>query len=204
MLFAFAERKKLPNGGKGQKITECMSGIGKAWSTAPDGEKDKWRDLSAYLMEKYCNGVRDENGYMFSSVKKKKRGMKMLKGINTQLGIKPKKIMSPYICFVKKERPKMAQQCPNLTFGETMKYLSERWKEMDNEQKQTFVEASERDKRRYEMEVAQNEATQADTSQFMYKKVKGKKKNKDGSTQITSQTQKEIKNAGENDETQVD
>ena len=154
MLFAHAERKKLPNGGKGKKITESMSIIGKAWSECAEGGKDRFRDLSAYLMEKYCTNAVDEEGFALSGGKKKvKRGMKMLKGVNTQINIKPKKVISPYIAFVKKERPKLTKECPNLTFGEAMKFLGERWKEMTDEQKIPFVEASSRDQKRFNYEM---------------------------------------------------
>ena len=120
---------------------------------------------------------------MFKSGKpKKKRGMKMLKGVNTQLNIKPKKVMTPYIAFVKKERPKLVRECPNLTFAECMKYLGERWKEMDDEQKKPFNEISARDQKRYDYEMANPAFTDDHTQDLMYKKPK-KKKNPDGSTQ---------------------
>ena len=49
MLFASAERKKLPDGGKGVKITDTMRHIGKEWSVLPEAKKERFRDLSAYL-----------------------------------------------------------------------------------------------------------------------------------------------------------
>jgi len=84
-----------------------------------------------------------------SSTKKKpeakKRGYKALKGVNTQFTAKPKKVLTPYIAFVKKERPKLTRECPNMSFGECMKFLGERWKEMSEEQRRPFVEASTKD-----------------------------------------------------------
>ena len=54
MLFAFSARKLLPNGGKGVKITESMGKIGKEWSHLCEADKNKYKDLSLYLVEKYC------------------------------------------------------------------------------------------------------------------------------------------------------
>ena len=73
----------------------------------------------------------------------------MLKGLNSQINTKPKKVISPYIAFVKRERPRLSRECQNLSFSESMKFLAERWRQMSDDQKQPFIEISERDQKRY-------------------------------------------------------
>lgn len=79
--------------------------------------------------------------------------MKVLKGMNTEFHIKPKKVLSPYIAYVKKQRPILTRDCPTMSFGEVMKYLGDRWKEMSDEEKRPYKEQSERDQKRYDYEM---------------------------------------------------
>ena len=72
--------------------------------------------------------------------------MKMLKGINPeQHGPKPKKAMSPYIAYVKTERPVLTKMQPQMGFGEAMKYLAERWKVMNDEMKYPYYQMAMKD-----------------------------------------------------------
>ena len=66
--------------------------------------------------------------------------MKFMKGVSSQLtpGYKPKKAMSPYIAFVKSERPKLNRDQPGLTFSESMKALGEKWKSMAEYEKKPY------------------------------------------------------------------
>ena len=43
--------------------------------------------------------------------------------------------MSSYIAFVKSARPKLSKEFPELNFNEAMKYLSEKWKSMNEDDK---------------------------------------------------------------------
>ncbi len=43
--------------------------------------------------------------------------------------------MSSYIAFVKMARPKLSREFPELNFTEAMKYLSEKWKSMNDDAK---------------------------------------------------------------------
>ena len=74
MLFAYEERKKLPNGGKGVRVTDTMVDIGKAWSLLCCADKDKYKDLSLYLIEKYCVSELDEA--VESEIKKSRKKSK--------------------------------------------------------------------------------------------------------------------------------
>jgi hypothetical protein len=82
-----------------------MAHIGKAWSKCCEADKDRYRDLAAYLQEKYCSKEGEDGESVEEVIKakpKKKRGMKVLKGMNTEFHVKPKKVISPYIAYVKK------------------------------------------------------------------------------------------------------
>lgn len=64
---------------------------------------------------------------------------------------RPKKVLSPYILFVKEKRPEMAQskEAQGKSFGEIMKLLGEKWKNLPHEEKQKYFSASEEDRERH-------------------------------------------------------
>ena len=66
--------------------------------------------------------------------------MKFMKGVSNELNpnYKCKKAMSPYIAFVKSERPKLNREQPGLTFSESMKALGDKWKQMSEHEKKPY------------------------------------------------------------------
>ena len=56
MLFASNQRKFLPNSGMGVRVSDTMRQIGADWNNLADADKAKFKDLSIYLIEKYCSG----------------------------------------------------------------------------------------------------------------------------------------------------
>ncbi len=80
-------------------------------------------------------------------VKKKKRVMRNSKGDNP-----PKRVLSPYVIFVRQERPKMVQKGVS-QFNEIMRELGQRWRKMSDEEKEPYMKMSEQDRYRYKHQV---------------------------------------------------
>eukprot|EP00347_Sterkiella_histriomuscorum_P016326 403353616 len=75
-------------------------------------------------------------------VKKTRRRRLKEKGV-------PKKVLSPYVIFVKEERPKMMMDKNTVNFKEIMSLLGQRWKEMSEDEKLPYRQKSEEDRSRH-------------------------------------------------------
>ncbi|PVU99807.1 hypothetical protein BB559_000400 [Furculomyces boomerangus] len=73
----------------------------------------------------------------------------------------PKRCLSAYMFFSQEYRGKVKKENPAATFGELGKILGEMWKSMTDEQKKPFNLKAEKDKKRYETEKANYQATAA-------------------------------------------
>lgn len=66
---------------------------------------------------------------------------------------KIKKPKNPYMIFCDENRKKIKEDNPDIKFGEISKMLSEKWKNTNEEDKKIFIEKSDKDKERYNLEV---------------------------------------------------
>ena len=81
----------------------------------------------------------------------------------------PMRPLSPYMLFVKEERPKVvAEMGSTVAIGEVGKEMGRRWGLMDQEEKKKFEDAYKEDKARYDEEMKTYQPSQ----QFLDKKVK--------------------------------
>ncbi|KAI9007294.1 Non-histone chromosomal protein 6 [Gaertneriomyces semiglobifer] len=62
----------------------------------------------------------------------------------------PKKPLSAFMLFSQAMRPKVKEENPDVTFGDTGKILGERWREMDDAEKAKWQKKSEEAKKTYE------------------------------------------------------
>ena len=62
---------------------------------------------------------------------------------------KPKRILTPYMFFVKENRPRIMRENPNLSFLEVMREVGIRWSKLNEEEKEPFKERAIEDKRRF-------------------------------------------------------
>lgn len=65
----------------------------------------------------------------------------------------PKKPMAPFFCYQAKRRPQLKTEQPSLKNTEIIKVMAEEWNLLTNEQKVPFLEATEEQKQRYEVEM---------------------------------------------------
>ncbi|CAH1758291.1 20885_t:CDS:2 [Entrophospora sp. SA101] len=61
----------------------------------------------------------------------------------------PKRALSAYMFFVRGNREKVKAENPEAKFGEIMKFLGEKWKALNDEEKAPYNEMATNDKKRY-------------------------------------------------------
>jgi len=62
---------------------------------------------------------------------------------------KPKKVLTPYMFFVKENRPRIMRENPAMSFLEVMREVGFRWGKLTEDEKEPFKERSMEDKRRF-------------------------------------------------------
>lgn len=76
----------------------------------------------------------------------------------------PKKALTPYILFVKEQRPKLAEENPTMGFADMMKKLGEKWKKMSEGQKLPYARLAYDDKIRHKEETERVERDKLNTT----------------------------------------
>ncbi|KAJ2159108.1 Non-histone chromosomal protein 6 [Coemansia sp. RSA 552] len=66
----------------------------------------------------------------------------------------PKRALSAYMFFSQDKRNSVKEENPDIAFGDIGKVLGKMWREMDDSEKQPYVEKAAEDKKRYEAEKA--------------------------------------------------
>lgn len=66
----------------------------------------------------------------------------------------PKKGLSPFFIFAGEHRPRITAENPDAKFSEIGKLVGQAWKALDENAKKVYVEKSESDKKRYELELS--------------------------------------------------
>jgi hypothetical protein len=66
----------------------------------------------------------------------------------------PKAPLNGYLVYFNRERTEMHQKNPQIGFGELTRIIANKWKEMNNEDKQKYISEAEQDKERYLKEMA--------------------------------------------------
>jgi len=66
----------------------------------------------------------------------------------------PKRALSGFFWFCQDERPRVKEINPDLTVGEVAKELGKRWNEVTQDIKQKYQALADKDKARYEKEIA--------------------------------------------------
>ena len=125
---------------------EMSKELGKRWSELRDEDKrpfieeseaDKIRykqDMETYVPVAVCENDGDNE--------------KKVKDKNA-----PKRGKSSYLFFCIHARPLIKEENPDIDFKEMSKELGKRWSELSDEDKQPFIEESEADKIRYQLEM---------------------------------------------------
>jgi hypothetical protein len=116
------------------------------WKAMSPEDKKVYNDLHLQDKKRYldqCENLTDEEKKKLRQYKKQKRDIKKSK---------PKPGLSPYMFFVIKRRPSVVLEAPEANFQMIGKMLGVKWNEMNQEDRQPFVELSRTDKIRYRQE----------------------------------------------------
>ncbi|USP73841.1 nucleosome binding protein [Curvularia clavata] len=70
----------------------------------------------------------------------------------------PKRGLSAYMFFANEQREKVREDNPGIKFGEVGKLLGEKWKALNEKQRQPYEAKAAQDKKRYEQEKAAYQA----------------------------------------------
>jgi len=62
---------------------------------------------------------------------------------------RPKKVLSAYMIFVRENRSLISESNPQLSALEIMKEVGQRWQDLTEPERQSYLEKSNRDKKRY-------------------------------------------------------
>jgi len=85
-------------------------------------------------------------------IQKIERPRKPRKVKEVEVVTKAKKWLTPYLLFVKAVRKRIQDENPGREFKDYMQILSQRWQNITPEEKQQYIDASNRDKVRYQEE----------------------------------------------------
>ena len=65
----------------------------------------------------------------------------------------PKRVLTPYMFYVKEVRPKMMRESPEMSFIYIMRTVGANWSSMSDAEKKPYKERNEADKQRFAEEV---------------------------------------------------
>jgi len=71
----------------------------------------------------------------------------------------PKKGLSGFMFFSQEQRPIVKEENPKASFGDLGKIVGEKWRNLDDSEKEPYQKKAEADKARYEREAAAYKAT---------------------------------------------
>jgi len=145
---------------------------GQKWKELPPEQKQPFIDMqqadkNRYLAEKAELKAAGELSSDEEVVEKK---TKKKKGAGA-----PKNATSAYMYFCKARRPQIAKERPDLGFPDFGKILGAEWKELDQEAKKTYYEQSQKDRDRYNIEIAEFKEKQKEEAAAAVPEVKPEK-----------------------------
>jgi len=131
-------RKAYPN--ENANFSEFSKKCSEKWKTMTESEKSRFAAQAEVDKQRF---EREMAVYQPGEKRKKKK----------KDPLAPKRPLSAFFHYCKEERPKLKAMNPSLSVGEIAKELGDRWNHTAPEGKQTYEEAAQRDKERYEKEM---------------------------------------------------
>lgn len=160
--FLREKRKEIADQHKGKTSSELGKIMGDLWKEMGLEEKaiyDKLAEDDKKRYEKEMAEWKEVNGVVGGAEgKKAERNGKAKKGKEVEGGgFSSKKALTGFDCFMRERRDEVAKQSANKgkTAAEITAIMSDRWKEMDAEDKAHFEEMAVEEKRRYEHELVE-------------------------------------------------
>ena len=120
-------------------MTELTREIARCWARLDNDQKSRFVEESSRDKERYIQELRNLPVPMFRNKRPRRRRDRR----------KPKKVLTPYMFFVKENRPRIMRENPTMSFLEVMREVGIRWGKLNEEEKEPFKERSMEDKRRF-------------------------------------------------------
>ena len=87
------------------------------WGMLPEHEKEKWILEETKDKERYIHELKFAPRRLNVKPKNRRKGPR----------IAPKRVLTPYMFFVKEIRPRLMRECPERGFIEVMREVGSRW-----------------------------------------------------------------------------
>eukprot|EP00347_Sterkiella_histriomuscorum_P018014 403347115 len=138
-IFTEHKREELLEEKPNMTLNELTREIAKHWARLDNDQKARFVEESAKDKERYINEMRNLPVPLYRNKRPRRPRDRR----------KPKKVLTPYMFFVKENRPRIMRESPNMTFLEVMREVGVRWSKLSEVEKEPFKERSLEDKRRF-------------------------------------------------------
>ena len=106
---------------------------------------EEWRQLPEHIKDHYKKKSIEEKQMLEVGLHGPKRDRRVLDDERRR----PKKVKSPYMCFVQCYRPEVIKMNQDIEFNDVMKMVANKWNSMNSEEKKYYEELSRLDQKRY-------------------------------------------------------
>lgn len=123
--------------------------LGPEWRGLSDVQKSPFIDMYQQDKNRYSNDLKNlpaEDLEFVNSFQKSQKKKNRLK---------PKAVMSKYMCFMRLARPSVVKEFPGLSFAQVASVIGTRWKAISEEDLVECTKLSEEDRLRHRLEIEQ-------------------------------------------------
>lgn len=152
IMYNRDRRKQMKDGNVILNFEEAGKVISKEWKAMTPEDKLPFNELSTqHLEESKATRKRifNTDKPLYRRIKESERQEK-----NKRAAARPTPPKTNYMFFVEKERPKLKEEDPNMSFTEKAITLGKRWRLLTEEQKIPYNKLNQKDKVRYEKDKA--------------------------------------------------
>lgn len=147
VFFMEKERKVVKEEDATLRPNHIMKVVGEKWAKMSTEEKEEYEDMAKADRARYLEAMKE---YTPPTTPPDEPGAKRAKKDDG-----PKKPSTAFMLFSKELRHKLGRE---MNSAEKTKKIAETWREMTDEEKQTYQTAAKEDKQRYERELTEMEA----------------------------------------------
>jgi len=187
MFFCQAMRPDVKKDNPNANFSDLGKLLGQKWQLLKDSEKKPYEKQNAIDKERYekekdelnRKEAEDQTTETAEPKAKKPKTTTAAKKEKSKKGPKPPK--SAYMLFADDERAKLKTEGKDVTFAESGKHIGERWRALNEKEKQPYVEKNKQLKEEYEKAKTDWEAVNGPMEKKVTKKKgDGKKKKAEG------------------------
>ncbi len=120
-------------------LHELTREIAKSWAKLDNDQKSRFVEEANKDKDRYLSEMRSLPIPLYRNRRPRRRRDRR----------KPKKVLTPYMFYVKENRPRVMRENPTMTFLEVMREVGIRWARLTDEEKEPYKERSMEDKKRF-------------------------------------------------------